>query len=47
MISIFLLYANCDLSYDYVIYMLTDINLQQIALSDLGHIHTKENTEIL
>ena len=46
-ISIFLLHANCDLSYDYVIYMLTGINLHQISLSDLGLIHTRENTEIL
>ena len=35
------------ISYDYVIYMLTGINLQQISLSDLGLIHTRENTEIL
>ena len=35
------------ISYDYVIYMLTGMNLQQLSLGDLGLIHTRENTEIL
>ena len=38
---------NEGISYDYVIYMLTGINLQKLSLSDLGLIHTRENTEIL